>query len=95
MENMKVSIYDVEHVANLSRLTFDDEEKKSIQENLNDIVNYFDIIGKVDCSGQDSKPLSYTIPREDEVKESLDKNDVVGNAPAKNANAFIVPRVVD
>ena len=95
MEKTKVSMEEVEHVANLSRLTFNDDEKKAIQSDLSEIVNYFGVIGGIKVNAEDTKNKNYTIPREDRFKESLSKEDVVKNAPHKNDNAFIVPRVVE
>ena len=95
MEKRKVSISEVEHVATLSRLTFDGEEKKAIQYDLSEIVNYFGVLESIKVDSNQASASNYTTPREDVVRESLPKEDVVKNAPSKNDNAFIVPRVVE
>ena len=95
MAKKVVSKQDVEHVAILSRLEFNENEKISFQKDLDDIVSYFEILSKVDTSKVENayKPLG--VLREDDVKESSSNEDIIKNAPDKSDDAFIVPRVVD
>lgn len=95
MSKKSVSISDVEHVAKLSRIRFNDNEKESFRKDLQDIVSYFEILSKVDTS----KITSFSKPtgtmRDDVVKKSYDNEDIIKNAPEKTDDAFIVPRVVE
>ena len=90
-----ISDEDFKNTARLSRLEFSSEEEKEIKANLEEIVNYFGEIKAVDTNGINfvNKPVIET--REDVVQPSLDKSEVVKNAPFHNSNAFIVPRVVE
>ena len=85
----------VRDVATLSRLEFSADEMKSIQKDLNDIVGYFDVLKEVDTSKVGGIMENSTLPREDEVKSSMNPTDVVRNAPDHNKNSYIVPRVVE
>lgn len=88
----------VEHVALLSRLELDpDEREKSIRE-LNQILEHFEKLAELDTS--EVEPTSHAIPmtnvfREDTLKPSLDREKVLVNAPEAAEGCFQVPRVVE
>ena len=90
-----IEISDVEHVASLSRLEFSEEELKKIQEDLSGVVNYFSLLSKVDTANVEISEEVVGALREDKVKESMAKEEVIKNAPFHNDSAFIVPRVVE
>ena len=85
----------VSDIATLSRLEFSREEVKSIQKDLNEIVEYFSVLQEVDTSKLDSVMTQGEGLREDVEKESMSPADAVKNAPEHNNNSFIVPRVVE
>ncbi len=94
---MAVTIKDVEHVARLARLEFTEEEKVKLVHQLNDILGYMEKLNKLDTSNVE--PLSQVIElsnvmREDEVKPSLPRAEVLKNAPEKNEQFFKVPKVI-
>ena len=95
---MAITLKDVEHVANLARLEFSDEEKKTLMNQLNRILDYMEKLNELDTSKVE--PLSHVIPltnvfREDKVKPSLSVSDVLKNAPAKTEKFFKVPKVIE
>ena len=95
---MAITLKDVEHVANLARLEFSDEEKKTLMNQLNRILEYMEKLNELDTSKVE--PLSHVIPltnvfREDKVKPSLSVSDVLKNAPAKTEKFFKVPKVIE
>ena len=90
-----VDIEDVKHVADLSRLEFLDSELLKIQEDLSSIVNYCSQLSMVDTSSTETIGEEQGELRADIVCPSIDKADVVRNAPFHNDSAFIVPRVVE
>lgn len=94
---MAVTIKDVEHVARLARLEFTEEEKVKLVHQLNDILKYMEKLNKLDTSNVE--PLSQVIElsnvmRDDEVKPSLPRAEVLKNAPEKNEQFFKVPKVI-
>lgn len=95
MEKETVTIKDVEHVMMLSRLECEENEKEVIKDNLNAIVNYFGLLNEVNTSGVEAVSKPVGLLRDDEVKPSMDKFDVVKNAPFHTDSAFIVPKVVE
>jgi aspartyl-tRNA(Asn)/glutamyl-tRNA(Gln) amidotransferase subunit C len=95
---MAVTLEDVEHVANLARLEFSDEEKKTLMNQLNKILEYMEKLNELDTSNVE--PLAQVIPlsnvfREDAVKPSSPVTEVLKNAPAKTDKFFKVPKVIE
>lgn len=89
---------DVAYVARLARLELDDHEIKDFQAQLEDIVGYVRKIQELDVSGVE--PTAHPVPvvnvfREDAVGSSLDREDVMNNAPLHGEDQFLVPRIVE
>lgn len=95
---MKVSAEDVRHIAQLSRLAVPASEMEVFTEQFNQILNYADILEKIDTDG--IEPTPYVLPvsnvlREDVVREGVSLEDALKNAPAVHNDGFKVPRVID
>ncbi len=95
---MKVSAEDVQYIAQLSRLTVPESEIELFTEQFNQILNYADILQKVDTTG--IEPTPYVLPvsnvlREDVVREGVSHEEALLNAPAVHADGFKVPRVIE
>lgn len=89
---------DVRYVANLARINLSEEEVKTFQGQLEQIVEYVEKIGELDVS--DIEPTSHAHPvqnvfREDVVKDSLAREDVMANAPEQTDEQFKVPKIVE
>lgn len=95
---MAVSIKDVEYVAKLARLKFNDQEKEKFTHELNDILKYVEKLSEVDTEGVDISISSYPMYnalREDEVQPSMDRKTVLENAPDSGYGYFKVPKVIE
>lgn len=95
---MKISKEMVEYVAILSRLKLSDAEADKAQESLGRILEYMDVLNKLDTS--DIEPMSHAfavknVLRDDVVKPSYDRDLLLSNAPMRDDEAFIVPKAVD
>jgi aspartyl-tRNA(Asn)/glutamyl-tRNA(Gln) amidotransferase subunit C len=95
---VKITIETVEHVANLARLYLSEEEKKEMANTLSSILDYMDKLNELDTT--DVPPTAHIIPlknvfREDVVKESLPREEVLKNAPEKERGFFKVPRIIE
>ena len=95
---MKIEEKEVEYVAHLARLEFQPEETEKFTSQLNDILLYMEKLNEVDTTGV--QPVSHAITvtnamREDIVKESLNRDISVANAPETSGGCFLVPRVVE
>lgn len=97
-EVMKVSKEVLENVAVLSRLSIPEEQTDKYLGQLDKFLTYVDNLANVDTA--DVKPTTYALPmqnvfREDAVKESLDREAALANAPLKEDGYFKVPKVLE
>ena len=95
---MELSRKDVEHIAELARLTLTDEEKALYQEQLSAILAYFEKLQELDTA--EIPPTASVLPsrsvlRADLVEPGLDLEDLMRNAPEVEDDQFRVPPVLD
>lgn len=89
---------DVEHVARLARLGLSAEEKKMFEKQLSAILEYADILQKLDTNHV--PPTSHAIPmknvlREDKVIPCKNPDEILTNAPEEEKRMFRVPRILE
>ena len=88
---------EVAHVALLARLEVTEAELDMFTEQLADILGHADEIEALDVSGVEAMahPLGLTnVLREDVVVPSLDRDEVLAQAPAAEDGRFRVPRIL-
>lgn len=95
---MKLSVAEVEHVAQLANLALTDEEQELFREQLSSILEYASRLQKLDTDA--ILPTSTVLPienvmRPDAVQPSLSREDVLANAPAAEDGCFRVPVVLE
>lgn len=88
---------DVEHVARLARLDLTDEEMDLFTGQLGDILEHAADIEALDVG--DIPPTSMPLPmvnvmRADVIRESVDREEVLDQAPAAEDGQFRVPPVL-
>jgi aspartyl-tRNA(Asn)/glutamyl-tRNA(Gln) amidotransferase subunit C len=91
-----ISREEVEHVARLARLHFDDEEFTNLQSELSQIIDYVQQISELDLSGLE--PTSHAVAlknvlRPDEPVPGLSNEDAMSNGPDVERGQFVVPRI--
>lgn len=94
---MKITREEVLHVADLARLDVDEAQLDKFAEQIGTILAYVDTLKSVDTKGV--TPTSHAISmtnafREDEERESFDRDSALANAPEKEDGNFMVPKVV-
>ncbi|MSQ46407.1 MAG: Asp-tRNA(Asn)/Glu-tRNA(Gln) amidotransferase subunit GatC [Ignavibacteria bacterium] len=94
---MSVTIKDVEHIAKLAKLHFNEDEMKLFTHQLNEILTYIEKLNKLDTTGVE--PLSQVIElanvfRSDNVGETISTKEALSNSPAKMDPYFKVPKVI-
>ncbi|MCS7229185.1 MAG: Asp-tRNA(Asn)/Glu-tRNA(Gln) amidotransferase subunit GatC [Candidatus Kryptonium sp.] len=94
---MAITIKDVEYIAKLARLEFKEEEKEKFTEQFNRILEYIDKLNELDTTNVE--PLYHVIDlknvfRDDIVKESYPREEILKNAPARTEFFFKVPKVI-
>ena len=90
---------EVAHVAMLARIQLTDEELDRLAGQLDQIVGFVATVGEI-ATDDDIPPMSHNVPmtnvtRPDEVGPSLDRDEVLGQAPAVEQERFRVPRILD
>lgn len=92
-----ITTKDIEYVAKLAKLNLSAEEKEMLVAQMGDIVEFANNISKLDT--ENVKPTNHILEvknvfREDELKESYSREDILKNAPAKEAGCIVVPSIV-
>jgi aspartyl-tRNA(Asn)/glutamyl-tRNA(Gln) amidotransferase subunit C len=95
---MKLTLAQVEHIAELAKLALSDDEKARYQEQLSAILDYAERLQAVDTST--IPPTATVLPlrnvmRADEPRDSMRREDVLANAPQTEADCFRVQAVLD
>jgi aspartyl-tRNA(Asn)/glutamyl-tRNA(Gln) amidotransferase subunit C len=94
---MKISRQEVENIAHLARLEIDDQHKEALCEQLSSILDYMDKLAHVDVTGvapASGAAFMHNVLREDVPHSSPGPDVTLANAPQKDANYYLVPRVV-
>ena len=94
---MKVSREEILHIAKLSNLNLKEEEIDNYILNLQDILNFANIVnnapveGLLETIGIDN---NYNVFRKDEINKFNDNKALLENAPEKERNMFKIPKVI-
>jgi len=94
---MIVSKDEILHIADLADLNIKDNEVDEYAKNLQDILNFVEVLNKVDTDNVEESVRTIetsNVFRKDEVKEFEDKEALLQNAPEKEANMFKIPKVI-
>ena len=95
---MSLTPEQVRHIARLARVGLTDDEVARFQSQLSEILDYFERLNEVDS--ENVPPTAHTLDmrnvmREDEPRESLDKEEVLANAPQREDDFFRVRVVLE
>jgi aspartyl-tRNA(Asn)/glutamyl-tRNA(Gln) amidotransferase subunit C len=88
---------DVRYVAKLARLALTDDEVTRFGAQLGDLLEHVDVLAKLDVSTVAATAQvveSRNVERADEVRECLDREIVLGQAPQRQGGFFRVPRII-
>ena len=94
---MEVTPQLIDQLAHLSRLYFTDGEKVSVQQDLQKMVAFVEQLNEVDTTGVE--PLLHmggmvNVFREDEVIQTITREEALSNAPGASNEYFSVPTVI-
>lgn len=93
----EVSKEELLHIAKLADLNLKDEEVDEYLLNLQDILNFANIVNKANVEGLDitiGANEAKNVFRKDEVVEFEDKELLLQNAPDRERNMFKIPKVL-
>ncbi len=94
---MQVSKEEILHIANLARLDLNENEVDKYIENLQDILNFANIVNNAPVEGLDitiGANEEKNIFRKDEIKRFEDTESLLQNAETKEQNMFKIPKVI-
>ena len=95
---MKLSREEVLHIARLARLGLDEEEVNRLKGQLSNILENFELLKQVDTSDVPPTAQSITLKnviKDDEIAQSLPKDEILANAPRKEEDFFRVRAVLE
>jgi len=95
---MSINKETVKKISKLARISVSDQQASVLEKNLNSILSFVNQLNELNTekiqliSTNSSQKL---IMRDDVVKVSNQKEDILKNAPEKNNSYYIVPKVVE
>jgi aspartyl-tRNA(Asn)/glutamyl-tRNA(Gln) amidotransferase subunit C len=94
---MEVNDALVDKLAHLARLKFDAAEKEEIKKDLQKMIAFVEKLNELDTTGVE--PLLHmsdeiNVLREDEVKDSISREEALKPAPLHDEQFFKVPKVI-
>ena len=95
---MTVSKEELLHIANLAQLTLKDDEIDNYLANLQDILNFAEVVNNAPVDDLDITIGANEAKnrfRKDEIKAFEDNEALLANAPSKEMNMFKIPKVIN
>ena len=94
---MQVSKEEILHIANLARLNLEENEIDQYIDNLQDILNFANIVNNAPIEGLDitiGTNEAKNVFRKDEIEVFEDNKALLQNAPSQEQNMFKIPKVI-
>jgi aspartyl-tRNA(Asn)/glutamyl-tRNA(Gln) amidotransferase subunit C len=91
-----ISRQEVEHVARLARLHFDEDELARLQPELDQIIDYVKQLAELDLSGLETTSHAVALKnvlRPDDPRPGLAHEAAMANGPQVERGQFVVPRI--
>tara|TARA_B100001093_G_scaffold478100_1_gene505972 strand:+ start:412 stop:702 length:291 start_codon:yes stop_codon:yes gene_type:complete len=96
---MLIDIKITKRIAHLAKIELNEKEIEEYSKDLSNILSWMDELKKVDVKGIEpvtSVNDNKLFEREDlEFEDKIEKKEILLNAPDKNEDYFIVPKVIE
>lgn len=95
---MQVSKEEILHIANLAQLEIEENEIEKYLLNLQDILNFANIVNTAPVEGLDitiGANEAKNVFRKDEIKVFEDVDSLLQNAPTQEQHMFKIPKVIN
>lgn len=94
---MKIDDRTIEHLSELAKLQPGDEERERIKKDLGKILSFVEKMEELDTEGVE--PLRHVLdesadPRPDEIRDEVDQQEALKNAPERDSDYIKVPKFV-
>ena len=88
----------IKHTAKLARISLDEKKINNLSKDLSNIFKFIEKLNKANT--ENIEPLSSILDhslrsREDKVNDGNIRDQILENAPNKNEDFFIVPKVIE
>ena len=95
---MSIDNKTVKDISKLARISINEEKAESLAKDLTNIFQFIEKLNKLDT--KDVEPLTSIAEtklylREDKIKESNIRDQILKNSPQKNKEFFVVPKVIE
>ncbi len=95
---MEISNEMIEYIAALAKLKLSGEREQDLRRDLQGILNHIEILKELDLDAEE--PLSHAFAntncfRDDAVRPSMDREELLSNAPRQKDGCFVVPKTVE
>ena len=95
---MRISREEVQGIALLARLELTAAEEAELVEHFDKVLTYMEKLNQLNTDGVEPTAHAVAVPsllREDQVTNQADTDALLQNAPAREANFFKVPRIIE
>ena len=95
---MQVSKEEILHIAKLANLNLKEEELGTYMENLEEILNFANVVNKAPIEGLEETIAineAYNVFRKDEIKQTIEREELLQNAPEQQEGMFKIPKVIN
>ncbi|HEY3951267.1 Asp-tRNA(Asn)/Glu-tRNA(Gln) amidotransferase subunit GatC [Phenylobacterium sp.] len=95
---MAIDADTVRKVARLARIATPEDRLEQLAKELNGIMSWIEQLGEVDTDGVEpmTSAVAVALPmRDDVVTDGGDAERVLGNAPKRAGNFYVVPKVLE
>ncbi|WP_294859259.1 MULTISPECIES: Asp-tRNA(Asn)/Glu-tRNA(Gln) amidotransferase subunit GatC [Fluviicola] len=94
----KISEETIDHIAHLSRLRFEGDDKVAIRQDLDKIIGFMGKLSEIPTD--DVEPLIFmsdevNVLRDDVPEVTVTQAEALKNAPKKDSDYFRIPKVLD
>lgn len=95
---MEVNEALIDHIAHLSKLSFEGPQKEAIRQDMQRMIAFVDKLSELDTKGVE--PLIFMSEevnklRDDVVLQDVSHEEALRNAPKKDSDYFRIPKVLD
>lgn len=95
---MQISKEEIIHIAKLASLNLTEQEIEKYTDDMKEILDLANTINNVNTDGFDETigaNEKYNVFRKDEIKQNVDKEALLQNAPSKDDGMFRIPKVIN
>ncbi|MBE7076953.1 MAG: Asp-tRNA(Asn)/Glu-tRNA(Gln) amidotransferase subunit GatC [Clostridiales bacterium] len=91
-----MDLKELEHLAELSKLKFSEDELKEFEKDFTSLVELADVVKNANVTGERKlNIIDMAELREDEVKESTPVDVLLQNSPIVKKDSIVVPRIME